>query len=84
MASNLIKGDFIVDCDPLANQKITTAEDAAPICDAIRNLKEIETLKLEGISLGIDAAKAISEAIAQSPTIKVSVRVVKLNINILI
>jgi len=33
----------------------STAEDACRICDAINQLNELKTLKLEGISLGIKA-----------------------------
>ena len=71
MVSNLIKDDYTVSCDSLANQKITTEADAKPISDAIRAVAGIRTLKLEGISLGIEAAKAISNAIAESPTMQV-------------
>ena len=55
-----IVGDS-VNCDCLANQKITSASDAQPISAAIEGCANLKTLKLEGISLGIEAAEAISQ-----------------------
>ena len=55
---SLIEDDNTVSCDLLSAEKINreiTAEDACRICDAINQLNELKTLKLEGISLGIKA-----------------------------
>ena len=65
-----ILGDA-VNCAVLKDQKITTADDAGPIVAAIEKCVSMRTLNLEGISLGIDAAEAISNAIAQCPTLEV-------------
>ena len=64
-----IVGDS-VNCDCLANQKITSASDAEPISAAIGGCSNLKTLKLEGISLGIEAAEAIAQKIAKCPSLE--------------
>lgn len=71
---SLIEDDNTVSCDLLVaekNLKISTAEDASRICDAINQLNELKTLKLEGISLGIEAAEAIADSISHCPSLEV-------------
>ena len=73
---SLIEDDNTVSCDVLVaekNLKISTAEDARRICDAIKQLNELKTLKLEGISLGIEAAEAIADTISNCPSLEVSI-----------
>ena len=73
---SLIEDDYTVSCDLLVaekNLKISTAEDAKRICDAIKQLNELKTLKLEGISLGIEAAEAIADTISHCPSLEVSI-----------
>ena len=46
---SLIEDDYTVSCDLLVaekNLKISTAEDAKRICDAIKQLDELKTLKV--------------------------------------
>jgi Ran GTPase-activating protein (RanGAP) involved in mRNA processing and transport len=67
-SSELIGDNKSVICTVLCNVKITTEEDAAPIVEAIQNMGDMVTLNLDGISLGVDGALAISRVLP--PTLK--------------
>ncbi|EDO31643.1 predicted protein [Nematostella vectensis] len=47
--------------------KLNSAEDAAKICEAIKNCKDMQALCLEGNTIGVEAAKAIAEALSKRP-----------------
>ena len=44
---------------------------AQEIVDKIKKCKSLETLRLEGNTLGVEAAKVISDALKDKPTFKV-------------
>lgn len=50
--------------------KLDTGTDAQVIVDAIASCPDLETLILEGNTLGIDAAAAIGQVLEQKPTLK--------------
>lgn len=51
--------------------KLDTAEDVAEIVEQIKSLKNLQKLSFVGNTFGIDASKAIAEAMATHDTIKV-------------
>jgi len=50
--------------------KLDCATDAQEIVDKIKKCKGLETLRLEGNTLGVEAAKVISDALKDKPTFK--------------
>ena len=51
---DLIVDQVTVACTALENVKITSHDDAGPIVAAIGRLENLETLDLNGISLGVE------------------------------
>lgn len=52
--------------------KLTTSEDISPYLDEIRALENLEELRLNGNTIGAEAAQALSEVLKQKPTLKVA------------
>lgn len=52
---------------PDKGRKLNTAEDAADVVKAIKESKDVQAFTLEGNTLGVEAAKAIAEALSKRP-----------------
>ena len=55
---------------PGENKKLDTKEDVAYIVKAMTECENMATLRLSGNSLGVEAAGAIAEVLAHTPTLQ--------------
>jgi hypothetical protein len=52
--------------------KLNTAEDVQPFVDTILQMDDLQTLKLSGNTIGVEAGKALADALQSRNKIKVS------------
>ncbi|KAJ2387528.1 Ran GAP Rna1 [Coemansia sp. RSA 2559] len=52
--------------------KLTTAEDIAPYLEEIRAVENLEELRLNGNTIGAEAAKALADVMRTKPTLKIA------------
>ncbi|KAJ2002527.1 Ran GAP Rna1, partial [Coemansia sp. S85] len=50
--------------------KLTTAEDIEPYLEELRNVENLEELRLNGNTIGAEAAEALASVLKTKPTLK--------------